>query len=240
MQSCWWIGLVWMAFLPAGSVRAHFVWILPADKGDSARVVWSDTPHPDNVDEPITTIEKAAVFLRDAKGGVETLKWKQEKDVYRVASPGAGLRTLAVVWNDYKSSRGKTLHTYLAKTYLSDPTGKGSSVKPGSSWKELGLEIVPRPDRGPGVYQLLYKGRPLADTTVVAELPGSNAAIPPAPRSDKDGLFTFTPAKPGLYGLWARYTVAETNEHNGKRFASRTYRSTLVIEVPPVRDKKGP
>jgi len=230
---------LWLLLLTAGTVQAHVIWVLPADKGDAVRVVWSDDPKPDNKEEPLTTIDKAEVLLRHAEGRVETLKWTQDKDEYRVACPGTGFRTLAVIWNDDKAfKKGATLMTYVAKTYLPDPSGKVAVPEKGSSWEQVGLEFVPRPDRGPNVYQLVYKGRPVAETRVRVDAPSEETL--PVLRSDKEGLFTFMPPKPGLYGLTARHTAAEAVEYKGKKYTHRWYWSSLVIQVPAAQDKKGP
>ena len=105
-------------------------------------------------------------------------------------------------------------------------------------WKQLGLEIVPRTDRGAHVYQLVYKGRPVANTKITVETDLDEAT--PNLRSDKDGMFTFTPGKSGWYGLVARHTAAEKVEYNGKRFTHRWYWTNLVVQGAPARAKKAP
>jgi len=246
----WYIGLG-MLCLTAETAQGHHIWILPADKGDSVRVVWSDDLQPDNKDELLTTIDKAEVLLRHAEGRVETLKWTQDKDVYRVACPGVGPRTLAVIWNnDFLVKKGgTTLVTYLCKTYLADPTGKVPVPEKASSWEQLGFEIVPRPDRGAEIYQLLYKGQPVANTKAIPEIPDetwkqlseTEQKQLSERQSDKDGLFSFKPPKkPGIYGFRARHVAAEKGEYQGKPFNQRRYFSCLVIQVPAAPVKKSP
>jgi hypothetical protein len=230
---------LWLLCLTAGMAQGHVLWIIPVDKGDSALVVWSDEPRPDNVDEPLTTIARAEVLLRHADGRVETLKWTQDKDAYHVACPGEGPRTVAVTWTDDRNlGVQKALTTYVATTYLADPTGKVSAPEKRATWEQLGPEIVPRPDRGPSMYQLVYKGKPIANTRVKVETSGGE--VLPRLSSDKEGLFTFAPPNPGVYGFYALYTAAEALEYNGMRFTQRRYWTSLVIQVPTARDKESP
>jgi len=239
----WCLG-VGLLFLTVGTVQGHHLWILPAEKGDSARVVWSDDLKPDNKDEPLTTIEKAQVLLRDAEGRIETLKWKQDNDVYRVACPGSGQRTLAVVWNDERVKTGTTLSTYLCKVYLADPTGKVSKPKKGTPWEQLGLELLPRPDRGADVYQAVYKGQPVPNVKVVPEcdeqlwkqLNETQKNQLSSQLTDKEGLVTFKPPRPGLYALWVRHIFEEKGEHQGRPYSRRRYISCLAFHAP-ARDR---
>lgn len=223
------LGICLGLLLTAGAVHGHFIWILPASKGDSARIVWSDNLKPDNKDEPLSMIEKAEVLLRDSEGRVQTLKWMQDKDTYHVDCPGKGSRTLAVLFDDDKNSRGKILMSYVCTTYLADPTGKAAAVGQAKSWVRLGVEMLPRLDRGADTYQVLHKGQPVADVRVVVEMPDDQVATR---QSDKEGLFTFKAPRPGLYGFWVRHITKENIERNGKQFTSRRYLSCLVVEVP--------
>ena len=234
-----------LLFLTVGTLHAHTIWILPSDKGDSARIVWNDPLEADNVDERLDTIAKAEVLLRHADGRVETLKWKQDKDVYRVSCPGTGLRTLVVLWNDDRDFTGGTLRTTVAKAYLPDPAGKAPLPAQELSWDKLSLEIVPRPKRGVDVYQLLSKGQPVAKRVVIPEIPEETwelfskveqKELSRRRYPDKDGWFTYPTPKPGLYGLRVpSFMVDEEGEYQGKKFTRRVHFITLVIQVPAAK-----
>jgi hypothetical protein len=225
-----------LTFVLPGPVQAHFIWVIPSAKGDSAEVLWSDDLEPDNMDEKLTTIAEARVVLRRADAGVEELKWKQDGAVYRVACPGEGVRTLAVTWKE-SGRAGGTLMLYNAKTYLPDRTGKVKDTKT-AAWNLLDLEIVPRSDLGADTYQVLFKGRALANPFVRAFATTADlSAAMRRPRTDKEGLFTFTAPTPGVYGFRVLHKTKEPVEHEGKKFAGGWYESTLVIRVPEKREK---
>jgi uncharacterized GH25 family protein len=221
-----------LSLLLVGAARAHNIWIIPSAQGDSAAVVWSDDPEPDNKDEPLTTIASAKAFLRRADGGVEDLTWKQDRDVYHVACPGKGVRTLAVTW---KAPLGPayTLVIFNASAYLPDHTQTAEQDRKAAPWDRLQLQIVPRPDLGVNTYQTLFRGKPLANQTV-------RAYSPPEPltgemrsrKTNKDGLFTFAPTRPGVYGFRTLHRTDEAVEHNGVKYAKSWYEGTLTFRVP--------
>jgi len=224
------IGLLSLVLI--GTVRAHNVWIIPSAQGDSAMIVWSDDPEPDNVDEPLTTIADAKVFMRRADGGVEDLTWKQDKNAYRVDCFGKGVRTLAVTW---KGPRGPadTLVIFSATTYVSDqPKATGQDTKV-AAWDRLELQIVPRPYLGPNTYQTLFMGKPLANPRVwafstVEALTGEMRM----PKTNNAGLFTFAATKAGVYGFRTQLRTNDAVKHNGVKFAKCWYESTFVFRVP--------
>jgi hypothetical protein len=221
------LSLVWI-----GPVRAHNIWIIPSAQGDSAAVVWSDDPEPDNVDEPLTTIADAKVFLRREDGGVEDLAWKQDKNAYRVACAGKGLRTLAVTW---KAPRGPadTLVVFTATTCVPDQAQAAGQGKKAAASDRLELQVVPRPDLGAHTYQTLFKGKPLANPRIRAySTVGTLTAEMRLPKTDKDGLFTFAPTSPGVYGFRIQVRTNEAAEHNGVRFAKCWYECTFAFRVP--------
>jgi hypothetical protein len=55
--------------MTSGTLRAHFIWVIPAGKGDSAVVVVSDSPQPDD-DRLLRNV------LRQIDGRVENLIWE--------------------------------------------------------------------------------------------------------------------------------------------------------------------
>src|SRR5262249_1171150 len=157
----------------------HHVWIIPTAKGDAAVVFWSDTPEPDNVDEKLTTISRAKVFLRRSTGKVEDLKSTEDKDVYRLDCPGEDARTLGATW------QGNGCR-YFARAALPDKAGKFEASGKGKPWERLELEILPRRDRGADAYQVLFRGQPAADRVVVTYSVEPSSRLP-RPRTDKEG-----------------------------------------------------
>ena len=231
------LGLL-LAVLAAGPVRAHVLWVIPTAKGDAVAVIYSDSPRSDG-GSPLRFTKDILVMLRRADGSVETLKGAGDKDAYRVTCPGTSVRTLAVVWNRFSEQTPDVLRTNLGKTYLPDPEGKESVPGKPQTWDDLGLEILPRPDKGADVYQVLYRGKPVEKLAVELYRPDdTDTDKVPVFTSDKDGLFTFKAPKPGRYGLLAEQTFDEKGTHAGKPFTRRHYWSTLLVEVPEKKHEK--
>jgi hypothetical protein len=223
--------------LTSGMLRAHSIWVIPA-KGDSATVVVSDSPQPDGERLLKKVMSTATILLRQADGRVETLKGALEKDVYRIACPGKGPRRLAAVRNRFSNVNKNLLLTEIGIAYLADPEGKIRSSEKVPAWDALGLNILPRPDKGPEMFQVLYRGKPVEKEEVSLYRPGdSDTDKVPVFTTDKEGLITVKVPKPGRYGLLVGYTVDEKGVHEGQPFTQRSYECSLVIEVPRPADK---
>lgn len=227
----WFIGLL-MVVVTSEMGRAHSIWVIPAAKGDSAAVVYSDSPRVD-AGEPLKIFPTTTVALRHADGRVENLKGTEEKDVYRIACPGNGLQTLAVVRNRIAGNNKDRLQTYIAKGYLADPEGKALDPAQVPAWDALALDIVLRPDKGLGIFQVLYRGQPVEKSEVFLYRPGdSDSDNVPVFTTDKQGLITVKAPRPGRYGLLVNHRVNEKGMHEGKPFTERFCECSLVIEVP--------
>jgi hypothetical protein len=221
-------------------LRAHSIWVIPSAKGDSAAVVVSDSPQPDGDRLLKKVMSTATVLLRHADGRVENLKGGLEQDVYRVACPGKGPRMAAAVRNRFSNINKNLLLTEIGKAYLADPEGKTRSSEKVPAWVALGLDILPRPDKGPNIYQVVYRGKPLDKEEVSLYRPGdSDTDKVPVFTTDKEGLITVKVAKPGRYGLLVGYTVDEKGVHEGQPFTQRSYECSLVIEVPLREQQQG-
>ena len=120
-----WDIVLLLVVLTAGTARAHFFWIIPSTKGDSAAVVYGDSPQLDKGEGLLPRyIKTVTISLRHADGRVESAKGTADKDAYRVACPGTGLRTLAVVQNQMANFRSDLLVTRVGTAHLPDPEGK--------------------------------------------------------------------------------------------------------------------
>ena len=78
---------------PFRSPKAHFPFIVPDDKGATAKVVFSDTLEPDtNVN--IEKLANTKLTLRDAAGKESPVEWKKGDGFYALAIPGSGTRVV--------------------------------------------------------------------------------------------------------------------------------------------------
>src|SRR5208283_4452933 len=106
--------------------RAHFIWIVPDDKGATAQVIFSDSLQPDAPDL-LAKIAKTEVFVRTAEAKTIPLKWTESKEQnsYIISVEGAGDRTLGGVCRYGVIQRGNSepsfLLNYHAKAFLGWP-----------------------------------------------------------------------------------------------------------------------
>ncbi len=85
----------------------------------------------------------------------------------------------------------------------------------------------------PARFQVLYKGRPLADAKVTAI--GMVSAIaggtPTAAEADAQGTVTLTPAEAGTWMLEVTHTI-EAQGDAQKAYDQQVYSTTLAVGVP--------
>src|SRR4051794_8531625 len=87
------IGAVAVGLFAGAVARGHFPFVVPDDKGQSAKVVFSDTLEPDE-NVSVEKIANTKLTLRDAAGKESPLEWKKGDSFYAVNVPGAGDRVV--------------------------------------------------------------------------------------------------------------------------------------------------
>src|SRR5689334_9354790 len=110
--------------------RAHFPFILPHEKGTSAKVVFSDTLEPDaNVN--IENLAHTKSMVRDARGKESVIEWSKGDGFYSLAVPGSGNRVIYGV-TDYgvlqKGDAKPFKLTYYPKAVIGSPTAKEAVI----------------------------------------------------------------------------------------------------------------
>jgi uncharacterized GH25 family protein len=226
--------LVTAAALP---VRAHFIWVLPPDDKDkkTARVVFSDTPRPDDA-ELLKKITKAEAFARGADGKTVALKHAEGKQSLGVAAPDDKPYAIGVVLQYGVTQRGDDpafLLNYYAKGYTGLNRGKPDQDfiinivdKP---WEKLPLEIIP-PVGSKRQAQIFWQGKPTGDVEVTLYLPGQEKSV--ELKTDKDGSFRLEdPKVGGLYGIRARYVEKREGEFDGKKYKEIRHYATFAFPI---------
>lgn len=216
-------GAVVIALFAVTVSRAHFPFVVPNEKGDAAKVVFSDSLEPD----PAVNIEKIAntkLTLRDASGKESALEWKKDEGFYALNVPGTGDRAVYGV-TDYgvlqKGDAKPFKLTYFPKAVLGSPFAKPVGEK-------LPLEIVAEGKTGAARFQVLAAGKPVAGSEVTVMLPGG---MKKAVTTDKEGYTTAFDAT-GRYAVQARHSEAKVGEHMGKKYDETRNYATLVCDVP--------
>jgi uncharacterized GH25 family protein len=210
--------------LSAGSLaQAHFPFIVPDDKGATAKVVFSDTLEPDaNVN--IEKIANTKLTLRDSAGKESPVEWKKGDGFYSLAIPGSGTRVVFGV-TDYgvlqKGDAKPFKLTYYPKAVVGAATAKEAAIG------KLPLEVVAVGNGSKLKFQVLAQGKPLADSEVTVMLPDG------AKKSSTTNKEGFTPEYDGAgrYAVYAKQIEAKPGEHAGKKFDEARNYATLVCEI---------
>lgn len=216
------LGALVVGLCAAAAAQAHFPFVVPDDKGQSAKVVFSDNLEPD----PNVNIEKLAntkLTLRDAAGKESALEWKKGEGFYAVNVPGTGDRVVFGV-TDYGVLQKGDAKPFKLVYYPKAVLGAANATALG---EKAGLDVIADGASAKVRFRVLAAGKPVADSEVTVLLPGGNKK---AVATDKDG---YTPAFEGAgrYGVYAKLIEAKAGEHGGKKFDEIRHYATLVCDV---------
>jgi len=218
------LGALVIGLLAASVARGHFPYIVPDDKGTTAKVVFSDDLNPD----PNVNVEKIAdtkLTVRDAAGKESALEWKKGDGFYSVAIPGSGNRVVYGV-TDYgvlqKGDAKPFRLLYYPKAVIGAATAKEATVG-----EKLPMEVVATGGAGKVKFRVLSAGKPLPEAEVTVIVPGSAKKDV---KTDKEG---FTPEFDGAgrYGVTAKFIEAKAGDHAGKKYDEVRHYATLVCDV---------
>jgi hypothetical protein len=218
------VGAALVGLLAASAARGHFPFVVPDEKGDAAKVVFSDDLQPDTgVD--IGKLANTKLTLRDAGGKESALEWKKGDGFYAVPVPGAGTRVVYGVTEYGVLQKGDAKPyklTYYPKAVFGDGAAKAATVG-----EKLPLEVAAEGGAGKVRFRVLAAGKPLADAEATVMLPeGGKKAV----KTDKDG---YTPefSGAGRYGVYAKQVEAKPGEHAGKKYDEARSYATLVCDI---------
>ncbi|HYE21167.1 MAG TPA: hypothetical protein VEA69_22160 [Tepidisphaeraceae bacterium] len=220
-------GLLLAGLAPAA--RAHFVFVVPQDGGNTARVVMSEDLKPDDgVDVSIIAGAKLHAVGADGKDTPIALG-TAAKDSYTIAVPG-GSRVVYGVTDLGWTKRGKEgkphVLLYHAKTVLGDAFAQGTTL----GVDRAPVELVPTGKPGALRLAVHVAGKPVAAgvEVVVITPDGKEQRV----KTEADGA---TPALTALgrYGAWARHWENTPGERDGKAYEQLRRYATLVVDVAP-------
>ena len=218
------IMLAWWAALLAVPARAHFVFVVPDDRGLRAEVVFSESleADPDVDDAPLETM---VLEGRSHDGRISPLHVRARGTGCGIDLPG-GVTSVGGRLDYGVMTRGGTepfLLVYHPRMILGDPFAPAAAPA-----ADQAPRIVPR--GAPGAVRFLVEaaGRPVADADVTVILPdGGQEKVKTGP----DGLSPAFAAS-GRYGAWARYVERVAGEHAGKPYAQVRHYPTIVCTIP--------
>jgi uncharacterized GH25 family protein len=216
--------------LAAVPVQAHFIWIVPEGTGGTkAKVIFSEGLEPDEA-VPVEKIAATRLHVRNGDGKVAAIDWNKGEHAYLVSVPEKGPAVLGGVCQYGVIQRGEG-KPFLLAYYPKLICGEVTAAKP---WDKLALEIVPQ---GAETFQVLFGGKPVADTEVVVLPPASDRKE--TLKTDAKGEFMIRFAKPGLYGIRARHVEAKAGEYEGKKYEEVRHYATLVFRVAERQAEKA-
>lgn len=216
------IGAAVVGLFAVATANAHFPFVVPDGKGESAKVVFSDNLEPDtNVN--VEKIANTKLTLRDAAGKESPLEWKKADGFYAVNVPGKGDRVV-YGFTDYgvlqKGDDKPFKLAYYPKAVIGNANAKPIGEK-------LALEVAAEGASGKVRFQVLAAGKPVAESEVTVMLPdGTKKAV----KTDKDGYTTAFDGV-GRYGVYAKHVEVKAGEAGGKKFDEIRSYATLVCDV---------
>ena len=217
-------GVLLIGFGSVSIARGHFPFIVPEGKGDSAKVIFSDSLETDSK----VNIEKLAptkLTLRDAAGNEMPLEWKKGEGFYALNIPGMGNRVVYGV-TDYgvlqKGDEKPFKLVYFPKAVIGTATAKEATIG-----KAIPLEIVATGEAGKIAFRVLAAGMPAANLEVTVIMPdGTKKPV----TTDKDGMTSVFEGS-GRFGVYAKLIEAKSGELGGKKYEEVRSYATLVCEV---------
>ena len=203
--------------------QAHFPFIVPDDKGATAKVVFSDTLEPDlNVN--IEKLANTKLTLRDSTGKESAVEWKKDNGFYSLPVPGTGTRVVYGTTDYGVLQKGDTKPfklTYYPKAVIGTATAKEATIG------KQALEVVAVGSGGKVRFQVLAAGQPLADSEVTVLLPDG---VKKMARTNKEGLTPEYDGR-GRYGVYAKQVERKPGEHAGKKYDEARHYATLVCDI---------
>ncbi|MBM3759270.1 MAG: hypothetical protein FJW36_03375 [Acidobacteria bacterium] len=219
--------LIHLLLIAALGLQAHFGFVVPHAGGRSADFILSEDLKPEryvNVD----LIKEAKLFVRDAAGNDTALTLVRDANIFRLEVPGKGDRIIHGTANLGISPNGRGpkpfLLLYYLKTILGNLTGQAATIGGNAV-----VELVPHGTPGNLKFQLISRGKPLADAEVAVVLPNGQEKRVKTDSTGTTPAFTET----GRFAAWARFWEPGTGEHNGKPYEQLRHYAMLVFDAFP-------
>ena len=206
--------------------QAHFVFVVPGNGGNDAKVFISEELKPDNhIDQ--TLVEGAKLNLREANGAEQPLTLVKHNDALLVVLPGKGTRLVYGIddlgLSGSQASAKPYRLIYYPKAILGDAFDPQMTV--GS---RAPVELIPEGKPGAVRLRLVARGKPLPNTEITVILPdGSQKKM----MTDASGQ-TEPMAGSGRFGAWARFWENASGEQDRNKYEEVRNYATLVFDSP--------
>lgn len=211
------------AVLLTSLAQAHFIWLIPGDKPNTVKLVFSDklAPDVDNA-ELIDKIKQTGLYVHDPATKHVDLTMEKGTAAFIAAFPEKSqvIRGKCTYGVFQRGENPASLLNYYC-------IYKKGELKDSGCFHCQPLQA--REDK-PGAFLIEYDGEPAAESEVV--LAGPEGFQELKSKTNKEGYVTFDlkSAPKGLYGLRAKHVVKEAGEHQGKKYENITNYVTLVFQ----------
>ena len=205
----------------AVAAQAHMVYFVPAKEGKAVVVVFSDSLEADEkvkMDKLAGLKMFARIAGKDAP--VEFVQGDHSFTAKLAESPTIVYGS--AVYGLLPKSEKPTLLIYHPKAITTF-----GDVKTATIGADAALEIVPVAEAGKTRFQLLAKGKPVADAEGTVTLPDG---VKEKVTTDKNG-FTQAFGKTGRYAAYFKLIEDKTGEHDGKKYEEVRHYATLVADL---------
>ncbi|MGL6074228.1 MAG: DUF4198 domain-containing protein [Fimbriiglobus sp.] len=201
---------------------AHMIYIVPQPDGKTAFVIFSDNLEPD----PKVSVDKFKEIKVTAKqtGDKADPIVQNRADHHLIVELPEGAKALhsKYIYGLSTKSEKPSLLVYHPKTVIPGATNIESTVG-----EKAELEIVAVTADGKTRFQLLAKGKPVADAEGTVMMPGGQKE---PVKTDKEG-FTSGFDNKGRFAVSIKHMETKAGEYQGKKYEEIRHYATLVVDV---------
>lgn len=214
--------------------RAHFLWLLTdsSAKEGKVQVFFGEAAE---ADDPalLEKVAKAEVWAVGGRGEPKPVELTLGQESLEAELSGTARQSTLILRHNYgvvvKGGEPFMLK-YYAKTHPFPLSGTWKAVRDS---ERLPLEVVPSVDGSQTVLQVLWKGQPLAGSTVTIVGPGIDKKLEGP--TDEAGHFRCALPQAGTFSIRANYTEASSGKVEDKEYKSIRHYSTLTLSYQPTR-----
>jgi len=209
--------------LVTGISQGHFVWLLPGEKPNTVRLVFSDKLAPD-ADNPelVDRLKHARLFVHDPGGKHSDLALEKASAALTAKLPEKAqvVRGSCTYGVTQRGDNPPQLLNYYSILKFGELTESGC----------FACQPFQVREEKPGIFLVQYDGDPAAESEVV--LVGPDGFAEQKGKTDKEGhvRFDLGNAPKGVFGLRAKHVVKESGDHEGKKYQQVTNYVTLVFQ----------
>lgn len=230
-----WLPVMAVAFFWTQAASAHFLWLLTGSEKapNKVQVYFGEAAEPDDP-ALLDKVAKAEVWSVGGRGEPKLLTLTKGEDSLLAELTGSAQGSTLILRHSYgvlsKGGSEPFLLKYYAKTHPSELPGTWRAV---TDDERLPLEIAPQVDGSGTTLQVLWKGKPLAGSTVTVVGPGIDSKLEGT--TDEAGNFRCELPKAGVFSIRAKHNEVAEGKLDDKEYKSVRHYSTLTLHHAPSR-----